>query len=131
MYKAPSICPVCKGKMHIEVLRCSNCNSKLEGNFEMNEFASLSNKHIEFLRLYLINRGNLSKVSELLKISYPTTLNKFNELLSSLGYSTKELDEEDIKKQKSKKDIINQLENGLINPKEAIKKLKSLKEEEK
>jgi len=130
MYKAPIICPVCKKKMHIEVLRCSNCGSKLEGLFEMNEFASLSEENVEFLRLYLINRGNLSKVSEILKISYPTVLNKFNKLLADLGYIS---NEEIIDKEKNediileKKKIIEELEKGLLKPKEAIEKLKNLK----
>lgn len=130
MYKAPVICPVCKKKMHIEVLRCSNCGSKLEGLFEMNEFASLSEENVEFLRLYLINRGNLSKVSEILKISYPTVLNKFNKLLADLGYIS---NEEIIDKEKNediileKKRIIEELEKGLLKPKEAIEKLKNLK----
>lgn len=130
MYKAPTICPVCKKKMHIEVLRCSNCGSKLEGSFEMNEFASLSEENVEFLRLYLINRGNLSKVSEILKISYPTVLNKFNKLLADLGYIS---NEEIIDKEKNediileKKKIIEELEKGLLKPKEAIEKLKNLK----
>jgi hypothetical protein len=132
MYKAPIICPVCGSKMHIEVLRCDNCNSKLEGNFEMNEFASLSDENIEFLRLYLLNRGNLSKVSEILKLSYPTVLNKFNKLLSDLGYVSKEYILENEKNKNivsKKKKIIDDLEKGLIKPKEAIEKLKLLKGE--
>ncbi|SHE76487.1 hypothetical protein SAMN02745164_01096 [Marinitoga hydrogenitolerans DSM 16785] len=130
MYKAPTICPVCYGKMNIEVLRCSNCNSKLEGNFEMNEFASLSNENVEFLRLYLLNRGNLSKVSEILKVSYPTVLNKFNKLLQDLGYSSNDeiqnkTEEEIISSEKKK--ILDDLEKGLLKPKEAVEKLKSLR----
>ncbi|WP_129410044.1 DUF2089 domain-containing protein [Marinitoga lauensis] len=131
MYKAPIICPVCGNKMHIEVLRCDNCKSKLEGNFEMNEFASLSDENIEFLRLYLLNRGNLSKVSEILKLSYPTVLNKFNKLLADLGYVSKEYISDEEKNKNiviEKKRIIEDLEKGLIKPKEAIEKLKLLKE---
>ncbi|KLO25118.1 MULTISPECIES: DUF2089 domain-containing protein [unclassified Marinitoga] len=130
MYKALTICPICGEKMHIEVLRCSKCNSKLEGIFEMNEFASLSSENVEFLRLYLLNRGNLSKVSEVLKISYPTTLNKFNKLLSDLGYVSTEEINTDIKQDNTnleKKKIIDDLEKGLISPKDAIEKLKLLK----
>ncbi|GAB6189845.1 DUF2089 family protein [Marinitoga arctica] len=130
MYKAPIICPVCNKKMHIEVLKCSNCGSKLEGEFEMNEFATLSNENVEFLRLYLLNRGNLSKVSEILKVSYPTVLNKFNKLLADLGF----VSSEDLSKSSKdenlileKKKIIDDLEKGLLKPKEAIEKLKSLK----
>ncbi|KAF2956919.1 DUF2089 domain-containing protein [Marinitoga sp. 38H-ov] len=129
MYKAPVICPVCNKKMHIEVLRCLNCHSKLEGNFELNEFATLSNENIEFLRLYLLNRGNLSKVSELLKLSYPTVLNKFNKLLSDLGYDVNDISKNTEKTVIEKKKIIDDLEKGLIDPKEAINKLKTLKGE--
>jgi hypothetical protein len=129
MYKAPVICPVCNKKMHIEVLRCSNCNSKLEGNFELNEFATLSDENIQFLRLYLLNRGNLSKVSEILNLSYPTVLNKFNKLLSDLGYKDEASKNESIEEDNKKRKIIEDLEKGLIEPKEAIKKLKSLKGE--
>lgn len=133
MYKAPVICPVCGNKLHIEKLKCSNCNSKIEGEFELNEFATLSNENIDFLRLYLLNRGNLSKVSEILGISYPTALNKFNKLLKDLGYIQKETFEEPNEQPQNteleKKKIIEMLANGAISSKEAIEKLKKLKGE--
>ena len=103
--------------MIVERLKCKRCGTTIEGEFTLNEFASLDRKNLEFLRLYLKNRGNLSRVAEVLGISYPTVLSRFNDLLKSLGYSTEgERDETE--------DVLERLEKGEISVREALKILR-------
>jgi len=110
-------CPVCGGILTVERLKCRKCGTTIEGNFQLNEFAALDRKNLEFLRLYLKNRGNLSKVAEIMKISYPTAISRFNDLLRALGYESREEYEDT-------KDILEKLEKGEIDVKEALKMLR-------
>jgi len=57
----------------------------IEGQFRLNEFATLEKGSLEFLRLYLKVRGNLKEVERALGLSYPTVRARFETLLKALG----------------------------------------------
>ena len=103
--------------MTVERLRCRKCGTVIEGSFALNEFATLDRKNLDFLRLYLKNRGNLSKVAEVMGVSYPTAISRFNDLLRALGYDTQE--EED-----GLESVLEKLEKGEIGVKEALRILR-------
>ncbi len=137
----PSICPVCEDTFHVSKLTCKNCESELHGTFELNEFASLNKEKLDFLRLYLISRGNLTKVASKLKISYPTALDRFTKLLEDLfkdnedysessnlsGLSQKNIDQllkksEDIRKDYTK-NILNKFISNEMTEEETAEKI--------
>ena len=120
MRKMLGRCPVCGGELVVKRLVCHHCGTSIEGTFYLNEFAALPPEHLEFLRTYLKNRGNLSKVAEVMGVSYPTAHSRFNQLLRALGYGV----EEETASERAK--IIEMLEKGEISPKEAVKRLKEL-----
>ena len=60
----------------------------VEGQFRLNEFATLEKSSLEFLRLYLKVRGNLKEVERALGLSYPTVRARFETLLRALGLET-------------------------------------------
>lgn len=81
-----SKCPICGNQTTVTSYRCQSCGTEIKGNFEPNEFNNLSKEDLEFLRTYLRNRGNLTKVAERFRISYPTAHSYFNRVLAKLGY---------------------------------------------
>jgi len=121
MIEFQSKCPVCGGRVIITSYKCVSCNSKVEGSFQPNEFSRLSSEDLEFLRLYLKNRGNLTKVAEKLKISYPTAHSYFSRLLKNLGYSVQE--------ESRYSSILEKLEKGEIDFSTAISLIKNSGEE--
>jgi len=113
-------CPVCGEELIVKKLVCKRCGTSIEGTFYLNEFAVLPPEHLEFLRTYLKNRGNLSKVAEVMGVSYPTAHSRFNQLLRALGYGV----EEETATERAK--VLDMLEKGEISPREAIKRLREL-----
>jgi len=109
----PTNCPACGSRMNITELRCSKCDTKVQGNFPINKLISLSEEDREFLLTFLRSRGNIKEVQERMGISYPTVKNRLDKLLAALGLF-------DEIKNMSRSEIINALNNEEISVEEAI-----------
>jgi len=121
-------CPICGGRLFATSLKCLSCKSTFQGRFSLNEFATLSQDALNFLRVYLKNRGNLSKVAEIMGISYPTAHAWFSNVLKQLGYLRPS--EQVQVRETFRVDVIHvleELENGSISFQEALNILKAEK----
>jgi hypothetical protein len=83
--KLISQCPVCAGQLYVTHLKCSDCDTELNGEFIANEFARLPQDKLDFLRTFLSCRGNLKEVEAALSISYPTVRARLDQMLDALG----------------------------------------------
>lgn len=119
MYKLLSHCPVCSNKLKAIKLRCNSCNTIIDNEFELSKFDYLNNDQLYFIETFIRCRGSIKEVERELGISYPTVRAKLDEVIESLGYSTKEN-----KVKRDTKDILESLNNGEISVDEAISKLK-------
>lgn len=113
-YKIINKCPVCGGKLIITKLKCKNCETILENDFEMSKFEYLTNDQLNFVEVFLKCRGNIKDVEKELGISYPTVRAKLDEVVKSLGYKVME------KSAVNEKEVIDMLEKGEITPEQAI-----------
>lgn len=82
--KLISTCPICSGQLYVTHLKCSACQSELNGNFVGNEFSRLPEDKLDFLRVFLACRGNLKEVEAALSLSYPTVRGRLDQLLEAL-----------------------------------------------
>lgn len=119
MYKLLSHCPVCSNNLKAIKLKCTNCNTVIDNEFELSKFDYLNNEQLYFIETFIKCRGNIKEVEKELGISYPTVRAKLDEVIENLGYSAKET-----KIKQDKNDILRALEKGDISADEAIKKLK-------
>lgn len=119
MHKLLSRCPVCSNKLRAIRLRCNNCKTVIENEFELSKFDYLTNEQLDFIETFIKCRGSIKEVERELGISYPTVRAKLDEVIEGLGYSVKET-----KAKQESKDILASLENGDISVDEAINKLK-------
>ncbi|MGB4218225.1 MAG: DUF2089 domain-containing protein [Bacillota bacterium] len=117
-------CPVCSGELEVTKLRCPNCNTSLEGRFEICRFCQLSSEQKEFVEIFLKSRGNIREVEREMGISYPTVRSRLDEVLRTLGF-TVEADESAGFKAERRREILEALSSGKISSDEAIKMLKS------
>ncbi len=113
-----SKCPVCGDNLEVTEYRCRTCGTTIRGRFAHCEFCTLNDRELEFLRLFLISRGNLSEVAKRLGVSHPTARQRLRELLLALGYEIGEEEEESVP------DPIELLEKGEITVEEALELLK-------
>lgn len=117
MKKFISKCPVCSSKLRIKVLECPSCGTKIEGKFDIHPLLELTEEEFNLLYLFLKTRGNLSEVSKIIGLSYPTTRQRFEEFLKKIG----------IEPSYSKEDIIeilDLLEKGEITVEEAERRIR-------
>lgn len=120
MKKFISKCPVCSSKLRIKAFECLSCGTRIEGKFEIHPLFELSDEELNLLYLFLKTRGNLSEVSKILGISYPTTRQRFEEFLKKIGIEPSYSKEEII-------EILDLLEKGEITPEEAEKRIRDIK----
>ena len=120
MKKIVGKCPVCSEKLKIKLLECPLCKTKIEGEFDIPSLFLLNEDELDLLFLFLKTRGNLSEISKILGLSYPTTRQRFEEFLKKIGieesYSKNEIME-----------ILDLLEKGEISVEEAEKRIKEIK----
>jgi len=113
-------CPACGEAMTVTQLTCPSCGTEIRGNFQPNEFAFLPEDKLEFLRLFLKLRGNLTELAKELGVSYPTARVRFDELMEALGYGERAGPRPEVEK------VLNMLEKGEITPEEAERLLRGV-----
>ncbi len=125
-YPQPTRCPICQGQLQVTQLTCTECGTSLQGRFLTCRFCSLEPEHLQFLEVFLRNRGMLAGVERELGISYPTARNKLDALLLALGIAPIP-QSEDGELEAQRKQILDLLEQGAITAEEAARKLRSLR----
>ncbi len=124
-------CPSCHGALQPKVLACPVCDLKVEGPFQLNEFAALGSEDLHFLRIFLGCEGRIRDMESALGLSYPTIRTRLTALKTKiLG------DEKNAAKPASQRkatdspavgEILKSLEAGEIPFEEAMLKIKRLR----
>ena len=123
MYKAPGNCPVCGNGFKITQLSCKECGSELSGEYEHCKFCSLPEQDLNFIEVFIKNRGSIKDVEKELGISYPTVRSKLDNIIIALGFN---VDPKPEKKSKEERvQILDRLEKGEISIQEATELLKN------
>ncbi|HEY9593557.1 MAG TPA: DUF2089 family protein [Spirochaetia bacterium] len=65
-------CPSCNGPLYPRVLVCDACGLKIEGDFVLNEFGTLTPDELHFLRVFIYCEGRIRDMEAALGVSYPT-----------------------------------------------------------
>ncbi|HET6449903.1 MAG TPA: DUF2089 family protein [Spirochaetia bacterium] len=65
-------CPSCNGQLYPRVLVCDSCGLRVEGDFVLNEFGSLTPDELHFLRVFIHCEGRIRDMEAALGVSYPT-----------------------------------------------------------
>lgn len=65
-------CPACQEALQPKLLVCPACDIKVEGPFQLNEFATLGQEDLHFLRIFVRSEGRIREMESALGLSYPT-----------------------------------------------------------
>lgn len=81
-----STCPVCEERLSITRLYCRNCDTTIEGHFELGRFGRLNADQLNFLETFVRCEGKLSRMEPEMGMSYPTLRARLNEIITAMGF---------------------------------------------
>ncbi len=84
-HRPPRDCPVCSAHLVVTGCGCPECGTGITGAFRMCAYCGLTDDEAEMLRVFLVSRGNMRELEKHLGVSYPTTRQRFADLLVTLG----------------------------------------------
>ena len=113
----PNVCPACGGNLYVSEFKCPGCDTAVRGEFHLSPLGNLSEEHFDFIRTFVLSRGNIKEVESRMGISYPTVRNKLDEVIRALS-------EQQANKMTSA-EVLDALESGKITASQAAEMLKN------
>lgn len=87
--KMPRTCPSCNARMKVKKLLCTNCETEVEGVFDLPLLASLSVEDQLFIVDFVKVGGSLKEMASNMKLSYPTIRNQLDEIIARIKTAQK------------------------------------------
>jgi hypothetical protein len=112
-------CAYCGSHLRVSKLSCEDCGLAYEGEFYTPKLGRLDREDQHFIELFILASGSLKQMSELLEISYPTVRSRLNRLIERL-------EEEKRKDERRRQQILQDIEQGRISPKQGMRLLETL-----
>lgn len=81
-------CPVCNEELTVTRLHCVSCDTGIDGRFRLSRFQRLSAEQLNFLEVFVKNRGIIKDVEAELSISYPTVRARLDDAIRAMGFPT-------------------------------------------
>ena len=122
----PQKCPSCSAPLKVTQLTCISCGTGVVGNFELSPFVRLSIESLQFLEVFIRNRGNVKEMARETGESYWVIRRRLDEVIEEMGFDSDMPSQEDLAA--SRQEILRQLSDGEINVAEAKKLLTALGE---
>ncbi len=109
------VCPSCGGTLAATRLRCSACAIAIEGEFSLPPLLKLSPAQLDFVQVFIKNRGVIRDVERELGVSYPTVRARLDEVVRALGFQTQDsANEHEAEKQgdENRRKLLDDLKSG-------------------
>lgn len=87
--KLPSQCPSCQAQLKVKSLKCENCDTEVNGLYDLPVLARLSSDDQEFILKFMKNSGSLKDMAKDLNLSYPSVRNLLDEVIEKIKYYEK------------------------------------------
>lgn len=130
MRKLIEQCPACSGEMIVTQQSCTRCETVVMGRFKPDIFSRLSTESLNFIIVFVKNRGNIKEMERELGLSYWSIRNRLNEVIAELGFETEVEDAAATQATQQRQDILARLESGQLSVEEATAQLAQLKTKE-
>ncbi len=115
-------CPSCDGNLTVARLECPDCAVSLEGEFAPPALLKLTGAQIDFVEVFVKNRGVIRDVERELGVSYPTVRARLDEVIAALGYSARSAPQASASDDASsrRRSVLADLKDGKLTPDEAL-----------
>jgi hypothetical protein len=117
-------CPSCNGELAVNKLHCRSCDIAIVGDFNIPALLRLNRAQLDFVEVFLKNRGNIREVERELGVSYPTVRARLDEVLDTIGFNLAPKDDDGRPEDSAtRRAVLEQLSAGKISPEEAMQAL--------
>ncbi|MGF1504538.1 MAG: DUF2089 domain-containing protein, partial [Anaerolineae bacterium] len=89
-YSMSGRCPICAGEVVVTQYRCKQCDSRVEGWFELSPLYRLTPEQMAFVETFIRCEGTIRRVEAELGISYPTVRARLRDVIRAMGYEVDE-----------------------------------------
>jgi hypothetical protein len=116
-------CPSCHGNLVVSQLQCPSCAIAIDGEFAMPALLKLGRAQIDFVEVFLKNRGVIRDVERELGVSYPTVRARLDEVVAALGYQVRSdapAEGASVEVSAHRRAVLSDLKAGKISPEDAL-----------
>ena len=119
-------CPVCGQELTVARLECRTCGTEISGQFSAGRLSRLNPEEVQFVEIFIKNRGNAYKVGEELGLAYSTVRARLTDIILSMGYEPGAEPKEEpavAVPPEKRRTILEDLRHGKISADEAVRLL--------
>jgi len=128
-------CPSCAGNLAVRRLECPSCAMSFEAAFELPPILRLGQAQLDFVEVFIKNRGVIRDVERELGVSYPTVRAKLDEVVAALGFQARKAANDEpaghesvvhqpAGESASRRTVLDDLRQGRISPEDALRALR-------
>ena len=127
MRKVLEQCPTCGGELTVTGLHCRSCHTRIESEYSTCRFCRLTQESLDFIEIFVKNRGNIREMERELEISYPTVRSRLNDVIKELGYEVEAESATSDEMADERRTILKRLNEGEISASEATELINQLR----
>jgi len=79
-------CPVCGEALAVTRLHCRNCDTTVEGRFDVGRLGRLTAEQVAFVETFVRCEGKLNRMEREVGLSYPTLRARLTEVIRQMGF---------------------------------------------
>jgi len=92
--RIPVQCPACGSGLKVKSLGCDQCQTAIEGRFDIPVLCRLEADEQLFLLAYIKNNGSLKEMARIMNLSYPSVRNRLDDIITRINALEKESNHE-------------------------------------
>ena len=113
------LCPICGHNLSVTRLHCRNCDSALEGHFNLGRLYHLNKEQLAFVETFIRCEGKITRVEQEMGLSYPAVRSRLNDVIRALGYEVGETEKETVSEEE-RRAILADVASGRLSAEEAV-----------
>jgi len=112
-------CPICNDTLHVTRLHCRNCDTSLQGHFDLGRLYQLSAEQLNFVETFVRCEGKINRVEQEIGLSYPAVRARLTEVIETMGYEVGAPEPDSITEE-ARRQILAELGTGKLTAEEAL-----------
>jgi hypothetical protein len=83
-HNLPLTCPSCQQQLHVTHMKCTNCETKIEGNYILPSLLELTAEEQRLMLEFVKNNGSPQRLSKVYNLSYPSIRTRLDKLIKKI-----------------------------------------------